>query len=760
MSEEVVSVSRHYRLANRVWARATAGLLLVSLCLAQAVSAQEVVPSPVTFIRQSTVFLMQTYELSGSQVISCVGSGTVIDSTGLILTNAHLAEAMGPCRGERIIVELPVRLDEPPVPTYIARVVQSDARLDLAVLQIAGGLDGSLIDPETLNLPYVTIGDPSRLVPGSTLTFAGYPDIGAASVTAVEGSITGTTSETSGSRMAWLRTNKPLEGTMSGGGAFDTNGFLIGVPTSASASDGQQASVSCLSIQDTNHDDLITDRDACIPIGGQITAIRPVSFALPLIEAAKNGFRLDHTGGPADTTPTEPPSMSRLFFSQAIDDLGLPTRIVTSLSSGATSLFLFFDYANMRPGMPYEMRVTSNGVGLAQFSLGPLAWGGGRSGTWFIGNDNILWPDGQYEFTLLVNGQAAATAGIAVGSVPSAPTLSDLSFGIPNGLGGFTTTGTLFPAEVKQIDAQFSFSNMADDQDWTEVWYLDGKDVFRTTRLWDKGPNGQATVSATNYEGLPLGSYRLDLLIGQQLAATGNITLAGNRSAQSESTVFSNPPRIANEISRDGLPAGVVGSVMPLGTSALYAFMDWDFMPSGIIWTYRWFLDGRLVASSTQPWSNGGVGQNFWVSLSSDETLPEGTYAVEMLVGNRPMFSANVSIGSGTRPVSGDLGASEAIEITGTVIDALTGQGIPGALVAVLDVKLESPDFTYNEAQIYSQALSDQRGRFALSKALPRANYYTVFVFADGYITIVEDNFTILRNQTSPVDITIEMGQP
>ncbi len=199
---------------------------------------------------------------------------------------------------------------------------------------------------------------------------------------------------------------------------------------------------------------------------------------------------------------------------------------------------------------------------------------------------------------------------------------------------------------------------------------------------------------------------------------------------------------------------------MPLGTGALYAFVDWDFMPIGTLWTYRWFLDGRLIASSTQPWNNNTVGQSFWVSLSSDEPLPEGTYAVEMLVANRPMFSANVSIGSGTRPVSGEEQASEAIEITGTVIDALTGQGIPGALVAVLDVKFESPQFTYNEAQIYSQAISDQRGRFALSKALPRGNYYTVYVFADGYITIVEDNFTILRSQTSPVDIKIEMGRP
>ncbi|MBN1311416.1 MAG: trypsin-like peptidase domain-containing protein [Anaerolineae bacterium] len=683
----------------------------------------------------------------------------MISSTGLILTNAHLAEAIGPCRGERIVVELPVRLDEPPVPTYIARVVQSDIQLDLAVLQIAGGLDGSLVEPETLSLPYVTLGDPSQLGPGKMLTYVGYPDIGATSVTAIERLISGATVEKGGGRTAWLRTNPAVEGSMSGGGAFDSNGRLVGVATSAPATDGQLPGPSCLSIQDNNNDGLITDRDACVPIGGAITTVRPITFALPLIEAASNNFQLDRASGFQETAPTVPPVLYRLFFSQGISDVGLPTRMVTSLPSGITELFLFFDYDNMRPGTPYEIRVTSNGIEVPEFSLGPLAWGGGRSGSWYVGTENRLWPDGPYEFTLLLNGQAVATAGISVGDASTAPTFSNLAFGIPDGLGGFRTSGMLFPAETKQIDAQFSFSDMIDDTDWTEIWYLDGQEVFRTTRLWDKGPNGQTTVSAVNYEGLPLGTYRLELLIGQQMAATADIILAGTSSQQSESAVFSNP-RIANDITRENEPAGVTGSVMPLGTNTLYAFMDWDLMPNGTQWTYRWFLDGRLVASSTQAWNNGGVGENFWVSLSSDQALPEGSYAVEVLVENRPMFSKDVSIGSGTRPVSGEQQGSETVEISGTVIDALTGKGIPGALIAVLDVKLESPDFTYDEAEIYSQAISDQEGHFALSRALPRGNYYTVFVFADGYITIVEDNFTIRSTQTSPVEIRIEMVRP
>ena len=199
---------------------------------------------------------------------------------------------------------------------------------------------------------------------------------------------------------------------------------------------------------------------------------------------------------------------------------------------------------------------------------------------------------------------------------------------------------------------------------------------------------------------------------------------------------------------------------MPLGVSGLYAFVDYDLMPSGAAWTYRWFLDGRLVASKTQQWDAGGVGQRFWISLSSDKNLPEGSYAVEVLVGSQPMFSANTSIGSGTQPLSGEEEAPDEVFISGLVTDALTGEGIPGALVFVLDVAFESPDFTWNEDQILTQAITDREGRFEFARGLPRGQFYTVYVLADGYITIVEDTFIVFSDQPSPADIRIEMTRP
>ncbi len=733
--------------------------LLAGLLTTGQAPAQTGVEDLTARLERATVFLMQTYTEGGTQIRSCVGTGTLISADGLILTNAHLALPIGACRGDSLVVALPVRLNEPPIPIYLARVVQADLYRDVAVLQITSALDGSRVEPSLLNLPFVQIGDPSTILPGNTLTLVGYPDAGGASIAAISGMVTGITAERGGGRASWFRTDADLGGTMSGGGAYDPSGFLVGIPTSSPGTDGSAAGPTCLSIQDSNGDLEIDALDPCVPIGAPITQIRPVSFAAPLIEAARSGFRLAHRSPLIQSIPAAQPTISRLFFSTGITEAWLPSQIISAAPTGTSSLYVFFDYAEMRPGTPYELVVTNNGLKMPQFSLGPLAWSGDRSGTWYIGTENLTWPDGNYEFTVLINGEPAATGAIVIGGAPAEPTFSNLRFGIPDAAGGFAASGTLLPTQITQIDAQFDYSGLSPGQLWTEIWYLDGSEVSRAERTWDLEAAGQTRVSAINYSGLPLGTYRLDLLIGNRLAATGDVTLAGNTGAQSLPAVFSNA-RVTSGISRDGLPDGQAGPTLPLGTRTLYTFVDFDLMPADLLWTYRWYLDGRLVASSTQPWGAGSVGEDFWVSLVSDSPLPEGSYAVEVLVEDLPMFSVNVSIGSGTQPITGIEVAGDEVLISGTVLDAMTAKGIPGALVIVLDVTLESPQFTWNEAEIHTQAITDERGRFTLPRGLPRGNFYTVFVFADGYITVLEDNFVILRNQPSPADITIEMARP
>ena len=144
------------------------------------------------------------------------------------------------------------------------------------------------------------------------------------------------------------------------------------------------------------------------------------------IEAARQGFKLGTRNRPPLLAPTGQPTLNRLFFSLGITDFGLPKNIITSAPSGTSELFLFFDFQNMTPGLPYQLIVTLNGAEYPQLGLGPLPWGTIPNGTWYIGTQGIVWPDGSYDFTLLLNSQPVASSNIVIGGPSTGSSFSNL----------------------------------------------------------------------------------------------------------------------------------------------------------------------------------------------------------------------------------------------------------------------------------------------------------------------------------------------
>lgn len=715
-------------------------------------------------IMQATVFIMQTYEIGTTQAISCVGSGTLVSQDGLILTNAHLATAMGPCRGERIVIALPLQLDEPPIPTYTAELQQVDPAYNLAVLQISAGLDGSPIDRASLNLPHVRLGDPSSLLPGNGVLFSGYEDLTATGVSLVEGVITGITAETNGSEFAWLRTDASLGGGMSGGGVYTNDGRLVGIMSSAPRNLGTQADTTCLSIQDSDQDGIITERDPCVPIGTPITAFRPVVFAHHLLNAATNGLSSADSSPPGPgLSPNIDPLVGRLFVSSGVNPYQYPSRIISSAPSGTDSLFLFFEHKNMPPGMPYLLQITRDGQPMPQFSLGPLVWSGPQDGIWYIGTEGKTWPDGLYEFTLLINDLPVGSVQLRIGADPTENNiLSDLVFGIPDAQGNLSARSPVFPATITQLAAEFSYSQMIEGTAWSEIWYLNNEVIYKITHTWDAGRDGHHRLSVSSEAGLPEGNYQLEILIEDRLAAIGLFTLAGQPTSDTMPIALFNG-RVSNEISNDGKPANAIGTsgmAFPFSSRSLYVFFDWDNISTGTNWTYRWFHNGRLAISETQPWGRNATGNDMWIGLFSDQQLSEGEYTLDILIENQPFISVAMTVGSGTQAETGTDADSNEVLITGKVVDALTGDSIDGALVFFLDVAFESPAFLWDSSQIHTQAVTDRNGQFELLRGLERGRYYTIYVIADGYITMVDDNVTIFRDQPSPTDILIQMTRP
>src|SRR5690606_23058656 len=288
--------------------RLFSGVLIAWILLAVvALHAQQSTTLDLERIQRATVFIMQTRNVGNDLIITCVGSGTIVSRDGLILTNAHNTVTGENCPGDTLIISLNVRLDEPPLPRFRAEIVQADPGLDLALLRITRESDGRLIEPGSLILPFVELGDSSTVELDDTITVVGFPNIGDDPVAIERGTITGFMAEPSGGDQSWLKTSATIRGTMSGGGAYNARGQLIGIPTTAPlSSDSPEAT--CLIVQDTNGDDLVNNNDSCIPIGGFINSLRPSNFVRPLLRAASLGLTVETvtTFPPAVTSTSEP----------------------------------------------------------------------------------------------------------------------------------------------------------------------------------------------------------------------------------------------------------------------------------------------------------------------------------------------------------------------------------------------------------------------------------------------------------------------
>lgn len=238
------------------------------------------------------------------------GSGTVLTPDGLILTNYHVvdvSELIEQTRDDRNITVLEDKMvvlftrqpDQPPVAMFIADVVDALPDLDLALVRITTDLSGQEVDPDTLNLPFIELGDSDTVEIEDALRIYGYPTIGGNTITFTRGNVSGFDSEEGVEGRAWIKTDATISGGNSGGTALNDAGQLVGVPTQAAVTSARNVT-DCRRIQDTNGDGRIDDADTCIPIGGFINALRPVNLAREMIERAlgERPVNTDEPDGP------------------------------------------------------------------------------------------------------------------------------------------------------------------------------------------------------------------------------------------------------------------------------------------------------------------------------------------------------------------------------------------------------------------------------------------------------------------------------
>lgn len=713
-------------------------------------------------IQRATVFIMQARTTLDKPLITCVSSGTLVSRDGLILTNAHATVTNADCPGDRLIIALTVRPGEPPIPTYQADVIQANEGLDIALLRINREFDGRLLNIDELSLPFVELANSDQVQLDETVWVLGYPGIGDDPVLTARSLVLGFTAEPSGGAKSWFKINvdqssdvSVISGTMSGGGAYDRAGRLIGIPTTAPIT--RQVAVSaCQPLQDTNGDSLVNQNDVCIPLGGSINVLRPSNFARPLIRSASLGLNIETlTLDPRPSTPTltTPPRITNLFFAPSVVN-NAPSTVINNLPTGNSELYLFFDYENMTPDTIYELLVTYQGIPSPIFSLSPVRWSGGQQGLWYIGTNGQPLPNGDYEFTLFVDGIAAAPPKLLrVGGPPTNdPSFSSLAFAIIEGNQAFgdgyvIATGTT-------ATARFIYNNLENGTPWTAIWYYNGVELSpRGGGEWfESSPSGSQTVSIFSQNGLPPGRYRLALYIADRLTALSDFTIAGTR-RDAYPLIFSNAGFAIADSDTEALTANRIDNYSN-PADALYFLFDWSRLAQGTRWRIRWLVDNTIFYDQEIAWNGSEDGQNFLMRLTAPERVPDGTYQVELLIDNVLLQSELFEMGIGQLPID-PFARAEGVQLRGQILDSATGTGIPNVTFMLISEDYSVGDFEARQDQLYAIATTDRNGRFQIERPLQFNAPYSVLIAVDGYLPMPADGVEVDETTPNPLEMTI-----
>jgi serine protease Do len=145
--------------------------------------------------------------LSGDALLQRgAGSGFIVSDDGYILTNAHVI-----ANADEVTVRLTDRRE------FVAKVIGSDARTDVAVLKI-----------DAKKLPVVRIGNRADVAPGEWVIAIGSP-FGLEN-TATAGIVSGTSRAVSGELMVpFIQTDVAVNPGNSGGPLFNLDGEVVGI---------------------------------------------------------------------------------------------------------------------------------------------------------------------------------------------------------------------------------------------------------------------------------------------------------------------------------------------------------------------------------------------------------------------------------------------------------------------------------------------------------------------------------------------------
>ncbi len=262
-SGQIARNRRRKLLNGRIAAASAVAVALVALTVGLLLANRPVAPQAIglraAVLRHAEAATVRL--LIGSQsTYTGWGSGTLISSNGMILTNAHVAEPQAagaavaaglpgsqlPPNPPFLTVELTTGQNAVAIARYRARPVAVDGYLDLAVLRIYATGSGQPVSPASLHLPYLMVGAPGSVQLDEPVTVLGFPGVsGSNSITVTSGVISTLVPDPLGhvaDQRFELETTARVAHGNSGGAAIDNSGRLIGVPSLAVPGEGSDVS--------------------------------------------------------------------------------------------------------------------------------------------------------------------------------------------------------------------------------------------------------------------------------------------------------------------------------------------------------------------------------------------------------------------------------------------------------------------------------------------------------------------------------------
>ncbi|RZI83196.1 MAG: DegQ family serine endoprotease [Rubrivivax sp.] len=262
-----------------------------------------------------------------------VGSGFILSTDGLVMTNAHVIDG-----ADEVYVTLTDKRE------FKAKVVGADKRTDVAVLKI-----------NAANLPAVRIGDVSRLKVGEWVMAIGTPFGLENTVTA---GIVSAKARDTGEEVRFIQTDVAVNPGNSGGPLINMRGEVVGINSQILSRSGGFMGIS-LSIP---IDDAVKVADQLRSggkvvrgrIGVQIEPIsKEVAESLGLAKAEGAVVRMVEPGGPADKAGLEAGDVITKFNGVAVERAGDLPRLVGATKPGTKSTVQVF-----RRGAYKELNIT------------------------------------------------------------------------------------------------------------------------------------------------------------------------------------------------------------------------------------------------------------------------------------------------------------------------------------------------------------------------------------------------------------------